>query len=135
CVVSRGNSVLAGAIEAWAPDGGLWYNEEVTGAGLTHGVPIVEVLYNGFLGRALDQGRLAALRDALGVARGYGWNVIGVALPFGSEWVRRLQRTPATRDVFTQFRRTMPGLFARSGFRFLDLSAVRSVPCQDHPVS
>ena len=56
-------------------------------------------------------------------------------LPFGSEWVRRLQRTAATRSVFTQFRRTMPGLFARSGFRFLDLSDVRSVPCPDHAFS
>ncbi len=135
CVVSRGNSVLAGAVDAWAPDGGLWYNEEVTGAGPTHGVPIVEVLFSGFLGRALDRGRVAALQDALALARGYGWNVVGVALPFGSEWVRLLQRTAATRDVFTQFRRAMPGLFARSGFRFLDLSDVRRVPCPDHAFS
>jgi hypothetical protein len=135
CVVSRGDSVLAGASDAWAPDGGLWYNDEVTGAGPVHGVPLVEVQYGAFTGQTLNPDRLEALRDALEVARGYRWKVVGVALPFGSEWVRRLSRAAATRDVFTGYRRTMPGLFERYGFRFLDLTDVRRVPCPDDAFS
>src|SRR5205823_5468630 len=135
CVVSRGSSVLGGAAEAWAPDGGLWYNDEVTRAGPVQGVPVVEQQYAAFFGRGLDPGRREALEDALEVARGYGWRVVGVSLPFGHRYVRLLEQRRATRAVFTAFRRELPGLFARYGFRFLDLTDVRSVPCPEHAFS
>ena len=59
--VLAGDALLAGAVEAWAPDGGLWYNDEVTGAPEPHAVSLVEVQYKAFLGSRLDPGRLASL--------------------------------------------------------------------------
>jgi hypothetical protein len=135
CVVGRGNSVLAGAVEAWTPDGGLFYNDEVTGAPPVHGVSLVEVQYDAFLGHGLDPGRRAALRDGLELARSYGWRVVGVSLPFSTHWRLQLERTPETHDVITAYRREMPAIFARYGFRFLDLTDVRSVPCGEHSFS
>jgi hypothetical protein len=135
CVVSRGNSVLAGAVEAWAPDGGLWYNDEVTGAPEPHAVSLVEVQYKAFLGSRLDPGRLAAFEDALEVAKGYGWRVVGVSLPLSTYWRLRLLRTPETHDVLSAFERQMPGIFSRYGFRFLDLTDVRKIPCGEQDFS
>ena len=45
--------------------------------------------------------------------------------------VRRLETDPATRVLFRRFRARMPGVFARYGFRFLDLTSVRSVGCSE----
>jgi hypothetical protein len=135
CVVSRGNSVLAGAVEAWAPDGGLWYNDEVTGAGNVHGIPLIEVMYSGFIGTGLNQGRLTALEKALGTAESYGWRVVGVSLPLSTFSRHRVEHDSATTHVVSAFRRQMPGLFRRYGFRFLDLTDVRSVPCGENSFS
>ena len=135
CVVSRGNEVLAGAIHAWAPDGGLWYNDEVTGAHAPPGRPLVELLYGSFVGTRLDPGRREALEDALQIARGYGWRVVGVSLPFSTYWRLKLEREPATSGVIGAFLREMPGIFRRNGFRFLDLTDVRRVPCGEHEFS
>jgi hypothetical protein len=135
CVVSRGNSVLAGAVSAWAPDGGLYYNAEVTGAPQPHSVSLVEVEYSAFLGHRLNPDRLAELENALQVAKGYGWRVVGASLPLSTYWRLRLLRTPETHDVLSAFEREMPGLFSRYGFRFLDLTDVRKVPCGEQDFS
>ena len=100
-----------------------------------HSVSLVEVQYRAFLGKALDPGRLDALDDALQTAKGYGWRVVGVSLPFSDYWRSRLERTPETHDVITAYRSRMPGLFARYGFRFVDLTNRHSVPCGEHEFS
>jgi hypothetical protein len=135
CVVGRGDSVLAGAAEAWAPDGGLWYNDEVNRATQPRGVPLIEVQFQAFSGKGLDPGRREALEDGLETARGYGWRVVGVSLPFSTSSLQKLVRTPQTHGVITAFRREMPGIFARYGFRFLDMTDRRSVPCGEHDFS
>lgn len=135
CVVSRGNTVLAGAGNVWAPDGGLWYNEEVTGAARPHGQPIASLEHGGFVGTKLDPRRRAVLDPALRTASSYGWRVVGVALPYSTYWRRRLERDPQSRGVVTAFRHELSGIFARHGFRFLDLTDVRSVPCGEHSFS
>lgn len=135
CVVSRGNTVLAGAGNTWAPDGELWYNEEVTGAPRPHGQPIAALEHGGYVGSRLDPGRVDALEDALAVARGYGWRVVGASLPYSDYWRVKLARDAATRGVVTAFAREMPGIFARYDFGFLDLTNVRSVPCGPHSFS
>jgi hypothetical protein len=135
CVVGRGNGVLAGAIHAWAPDGGLWYNDEVTGARAPRGESLVDLLYSSFLGAGLDPRRREALEDGLETAKGYGWRVVGVSLPFSTYWRLRLERDPATAPVLTAYRREMPRIFAREGFRFLDLTDVREIPCGENQFS
>jgi hypothetical protein len=135
CVVGRGNGVLAGAIHAWAPDGGLWYNDEVTGAQAPRGQALVDLLYSSFVGTGLDPRRREALEDGLETAKGYGWRVVGISLPFSTYWRRRLERDPATAPVLAAYRREMPRMFARYGFRFLDLTDVRQVPCGEHQFS
>jgi hypothetical protein len=135
CVVDRGNSVLAGAVEAWAPDGGLRYNDEVNGAPEPHAVSLVELQYRDFLGKALDPERVAALEESLATARRYGWRVVGVSLPLSTHWRLRLEREAPTTRVITAYQREMPGIFARHGFRFLDLTDVRKVPCGEHAFS
>ena len=135
CVVSRGNTVFAGSGNTWAPDGGLWYNEEVTRAPRPHGQPIAALEHGGYVGKRLDPARLAALERALAIARGYNWRVVGVSLPYSDYWRLKLRRDPATRGVVTAFAREMPKIFARAGFRFLDLTNVRRAGCGLHSFS
>ena len=135
CVVSRGDTVLAGAGNAWAPDGELWYNDEVTGAPRPHGQPIAQLEHGGYVGRRLDPGRLNALGHALAIAQSYGWRVVGASLPYSDYWRLKLARDGETRAVVAAFGRELPGMFARYGFRFLDLTDVHSVPCGAHSFS
>jgi hypothetical protein len=135
CVVSRGNEVLGGAIHAWAPDGGLWYNDEVTGAHGPQGQALVDLLYSSFVGKGLDPRQREQLEDGLETARGYGWRVVGVSLPFSTYWRLKLEHTAATAGVIDAYRREMPSIFARNGFRFLDLTDIRSVPCDEKAFS
>ena len=135
CVVGRGNGVLAGAIHAWAPDGGLWYNDEVTGAQAPPGQPLVDLLYSSFVGTGLDPRRREDLEDGLEQAKGYGWRVVGVSLPFSTYWRLRLEHDPATAPVLAAYRREMPRIFARYGFPFVDLTDVRKIPCGEHQFS
>ena len=129
CVVDRGNSVFAGAASAWAPDGGLWYNDELTGVPTPQGVPFIRFEHNHYTGTSLDKRRVRALRSALGVASGYGWRVVGVSLPLSTYWRQSLERDPQTVRVLTHFSSEMPAIFRAYGFPFLDLLDVRAVPC------
>jgi hypothetical protein len=135
CVVSRGDTVLAGSGNTWSSDGGLWFNEEVRGAPRPHGQPIAALEHGGYVGKRLDPARVAALERALRIARGYGWRVVGVSLPYSDYWRLKLRNDPATSGVVTAFAREMPGVFARAGFRFLDLTNVRRAGCALHSFS
>jgi hypothetical protein len=127
--------VFAGAGNTWAPDGELWYAEEVRGSPRPHGQPIAALEHGGYLGKRLDRGRLDALADALALARGYGWRVVGTSLPYSDSWRLKLARDAATRTIVAAFAREMPRLFRRYGFRYLDLTNVHSVPCGAHSFS
>lgn len=73
----------------------------------------------------LSQSRLATFEQALRVARARGWRVIGFTLPNPTRVLRVLRSSQS----FRAFERAMPAVFAKYGFRFVDLSDVRSVPC------
>lgn len=136
CVVDRGNSVFGGGSNAWAPDGELFFQYELLH---TTQIPrngsLVSLYHAAYSGRSLDAGHLDALEDALDKARRYGWTVVGFHAPLSTRGVRRLEADPATRTLFRRFRAQMPGVFARYGFRFLDLTSVRSVGCSESDFS
>ena len=136
CVVDRGNSVFRGGSNAWAPDGELFFQYELVHATRVPRNGSLVGLYHGFYaGRSLDGGHLEALGDALAKARGYGWTVVGFHAPISTRGIRRLETDPTTAPLFHRFRAQMPGLFARYGFRFLDLTNVRSVGCSESDFS
>jgi hypothetical protein len=132
CVVDRGDSVFRGGSNAWAPDGELYFQYELAHAGqIPHKASLISLYHAFYAGTSLDRGHLHALEDALAKARRYGWTVVGFHPPISSRGVRRLETDPTTRVLFRRFRARMPGVFARYGFRFLDLTSVRSVGCSE----
>jgi hypothetical protein len=132
CVVDRGDSVFGGGSNAWAPDGELFFQYEVVHAATTpRNVSLVDLYHGSYSGRSLDGGHLDAFEDALAKARRYGWHVVGFHPPLSARGIRRLETDPATGPLFRRFRAEMPGVFARYGFRFLDLTSVRSVGCSE----
>jgi hypothetical protein len=136
CVVDRGNSVFRGGSNAWAPDGELWFQYELAHAGeVPRKASLVTIYHPFYSGTSLDGGHLEELEDALAKARRYGWTVVGFHAPISTRGIRRLESDPATRALFRSFRARMPGVFARYGFRFLDLTSVRSVGCSESDFS
>jgi hypothetical protein len=83
----------------------------------------------GLAGDGLSKRQLAALVEALRLARSYGWRVVGVSLPFAPHSEHELIANPAYATVFKDFRAQIPRLFAQDGFPFLDLTNIGSVPC------
>jgi hypothetical protein len=136
CVVDRGNSVFSGGSNAWAPDGELFFQYELVHApGIPRNGSLVGLYHAFYSGRSLDGGHLDALEDALAKARHYGWTVVGFHAPLSTRGIRRLETDPATGPLFRSFRARMPRVFTRFGFRFLDLTSVRSVGCSESDFS
>jgi hypothetical protein len=62
--------------------------------------------------------QLTALDDALALARRRGWPVVGFSPP---------EATRASQALWRTYRRELPALFAKHGFRWLDRSDARAV--------
>ncbi|MEP6976649.1 MAG: hypothetical protein ABI948_01200 [Thermoleophilia bacterium] len=73
--------------------------------------------------------------EALGAARSYGWNVVGFAPPFSPTLVQRLGSESETRGLYRDYQRRVATLFERHGFRFLNLTDVRSIPSSPNDFS
>ena len=135
CVVDRGNSVLAGATNAWKPDGSLWFQYEIVGGPKPRGGLIVDIYRPSYTGKRLSERRVRDLERALAAARRYRWRLVGFAPPLAASSLRRLRNDPTTSGQLADFERRMPGIFARYGFAFLDLTDPASVPCGDDEFS
>jgi hypothetical protein len=83
--------------------------------------------YDGWTG--LDAARLRTFDQALTVAQRRGWRVVGFVPPNPSRVARYLRTSGATGPAWKQFEGLMPAVFRRHGFRFVDLTDVRAVPC------
>ncbi|MDX6542516.1 MAG: hypothetical protein QOK32_119 [Gaiellaceae bacterium] len=129
CLIDRGHAVRNKIGNAWAPDGSLYFWEDIfpNPSHLTRGLMILK--QPGLAGDGLSKRQLAALVDALRLARSYGWRVVGVSLPFAPHSEHELIANPAYATVFKDFRAQIPRLFAQDGFPFLDLTNIGSVPC------
>ena len=130
CVIDRGHAVRNKIANAWAPDGSLYFWEDIfpNPNHLTRGLMIIKQ-EGGLLGNHLSNRQLTSLDRSLRLARSYGWRVVGVSLPFAPHSVHELESNPAFATVFENFRAQIPQIFARDGFPFLDLTDVGSVPC------
>lgn len=136
CVVDRGNSVFGGGSNAWAPDGSLYFQYElVHSTRIPRNGSLVDLYHPFYVGRTLDDGHVDALEDALAKARRWGWTVVGFQAPISTRGIRRLEADPRTGLLFRRFRAQIPAVFARYGFRFLDLTSVRSVGCSERDFS
>jgi hypothetical protein len=82
--------------------------------------------WNGF---ARD--RVHVLERALAVARQRGWTVVGFAPPDTPRVGEFLSHSRSVGPHWREFGRTMPALFHRYGFAWLDLRNARNVPCSD----
>jgi hypothetical protein len=129
CIVDTGGAALHGAADAWGPDGTLYWEYELTGAAAPHKGALVGLYHAFFSGSKLAAGNVHALDRALAVARRYHWRVVGATLPIADKDVRQLRSDPDTAGLWADFRRRMPAIFARHGFRFLDLTSPASAGC------
>lgn len=134
CMVDRGNTVFGGSSAAWAPDGSLFFAAELQGRRIP-GSPLIDLLRPDVVGTQLSPSAVSALDHALRNARSYGWTVVGFAPPFSPTLVRRLGSESQTHGLYRDYRRRVPRLFERHGFRFLDLTDVRSIPCSPNDFS
>ena len=132
CLIDREGSVLRGAANAWAPDGRWYWRWEITGQARSPGPPFVVKNHTDFIGNSLAAEKVRMLEDALELAQGAGWKVIGFAPPFSTDSIARLRTDPKTRGLFEDFRARMPGIFQRHGFPFVDLTDVAKIPCSQH---
>jgi hypothetical protein len=126
CVIGRTDPGLT-----WRLDGSRLYGFELQpGLYRPATVPFATDLSSldfGYYGgwAALDPARLRTFDEALALAERRHWRVVGFTLPNPTRVARFLR----TSREWRRFEQSMPALFARHGFRFLDLTDVRTVPC------
>ena len=85
-------------------------------------------IYDGWT--ALSPERVRTLERVLALARSRGWRVVGFTPPDGRRYLRFFASSPVIGPRWRAFGRLMPGLFARYGYRWLDLRAAGSIPCR-----
>jgi hypothetical protein len=134
CMVDRGNTVYGGSSAAWAPDGSVFFAAELQGRRIP-GAPLIDLLRPEVVGTRMTPSAVSALDRALVAARSYGWTVVGFAPPFSPTLVRRLGSESETRDLYHDYQGRVATLFERHGFRFLNLTDIRSIPCSPHDFS
>ena len=122
CVLDRFNPAIA-----WRLDGSRVWGWELDpqrfakfGGGAFGGD--LQAWRNGYYAdwRRLDPGRVRALAQALALARGRGWRVVGFAPPEPPGALHVLGTDPRLAPLWRAYRRLMPALFGRYGFRWLD---------------
>src|SRR6201999_3538245 len=78
----------------------------------------------------ISQTRLHVLEQVLALARARGWRVVGFTPPDGDRYLRLFASNKVIGPRWRAFARLMPKLFARYGYRWLDLRDARSIPCR-----
>jgi hypothetical protein len=130
CVVGRNEPGIA-----WAVDGSRVYSFELVPNGYRPPTQVfdtdLQTLRAGYYRDwyAFDDERVRQLDEALAIAERAGWKVVGFAPPDPTRYVRLFSTAPRTAAYWARWKRLMPRLFARHGFKWLDLSDVSSVPC------
>ena len=78
----------------------------------------------------LSAKRIRILEQVLAFARARRWTVVGFTPPDGARYLRFFNGNPSIGPQWRAFARLMPKLFARYGYRWLDLRDARSIPCR-----
>jgi lysophospholipase L1-like esterase len=78
----------------------------------------------------LSAERVRTLEQVLALARARGWRVVGFTPPDGARYLRFFASNHVIGPRWRAFARLMPRLFARYGYRWLDLRDARSIPCR-----
>jgi len=78
----------------------------------------------------LDPKRIQTLVDALDLARGRGWNVVGFTPPEPPHMLHVLETDPRLAPQWRMFTETMPKLFRQRGFRWVDTSNGAQLGCK-----
>lgn len=88
-------------------------------------------LRNGYYAEwsSFSQRRVRLLDRALAVAQRHGWRVVGFTPPDPPRYARFFATDPRVAPRWREFERSVPVLFRRRGFRWLDLRDARTVPC------
>lgn len=134
CVIARTSRVLEARDSAWRVDGSLVYAFQLLGRPNNIDDEFTRDLVR-FEGpyyknwTELDAKRLRRLDEALSLMSRYGWRVVGFTLPYSPRYVERLATALQTARQWRAFGRVVPMVFARHGFRYVDLRDVRDVPC------
>ncbi|HEY1104730.1 MAG TPA: hypothetical protein VGE78_01135 [Agromyces sp.] len=130
CVIGRSDPTIA-----WAVDGSRVYSFELVPNGyrpprqtFDDDLQTLRAGYYRDFG-SFDEQRVRDLDEALTIAQRAGWKVVGFAPPDPTQYVRLFSTAPQTARWWRRWKALMPQLFARHGFRWLDLSDVSSVPC------
>lgn len=130
CVLDRGRRVLRGKKDAWAVDGSFVYRHDLGGPRVVEDeytrdlVQFAGPYYKDW--HELDRRRIAQLRDAIALARSYGWRVVAYTPPYSRRYSTRI--TEVFPEQWRDFALVMRQIF---GPDWLDLRRAQSVPCAD----
>jgi hypothetical protein len=134
CALDRGSRLRHGKLYAWQVNGSVVYQSELLGTVRRVTVPPRPRRLNWtFFGNwyEFDRARLRRLDAALGLARSYGWRVVGFSPPSTTPYAELLASNLLTGPRWAEFGRLLPPLFRRHGFAFLDLRRPADVPCAE----
>jgi hypothetical protein len=73
------------------------------------------------------------LDRTLALVQRAGWRVVGFAPPDPSRYLRLFAGSPATAGYWRTWTRTMPALFRKHGFAWLDFADASRLGCGPHP--
>jgi hypothetical protein len=130
CTLDAGGGVRSGAANAWAMDGTFLYNYELSGTAPGR-KDFLRGDFTRMRGSTLDRASVGDVREALALAKQYGWDVVGFTAPFSHNTIVRLERDTGGAALLDVYRSRIPTLFRDAGFPYLDLMDARSVPCTD----
>jgi hypothetical protein len=135
CALDRGSRLRAGDRYAWEVNGSVVYQGEVLGRPPRRSPPppprTLDTTYYGSW-REFDRDRLRGLEAALGLARSYGWRVVGFSPPSTTAYAELLVSNPQVARRWREFGVLVPPVFRRHGFAFLDLRRPEDVPCAEN---
>jgi hypothetical protein len=134
CALDRGSRLREGKRYAWQVNGSVVYQSEVLGRSTSQAVrgnslTVLGLYFSNW--SEFDRARLRRLDAALGLARSYGWRVVGFASPSTTRYADLLASIPGIAPRWRQFGELVPPVFRRHHFAFLDLRRAVDVPCPE----
>jgi hypothetical protein len=142
CFIDRGRRTIRGLTGAWRIDGSIATPQEIDmrfrrepardfeAAFTPRRVDAFGGTYFGHWS-SLDAGRIASLVTVLAQARKHGWFVVGFLPPYSSRYANELQHDARLAPRIAEYRATIPELYARYGFPFIDALHAGSIGCSD----
>lgn len=139
CAIDRAGRAASGDVYLWHHDGALTSLYELRPdvdpptPDRDYETQIANLRSDAFFGAYYGNWKrlthLGELRDALALARSWGWTVVAFTPPYSPRYVEGLSASPLIAPRWRDFGRVVPALFAEFGFEFVDTRDGRRIGC------